>query len=208
MAQKKAVIAATAFLLVALLSVGLLSLAADVGGKDDPMVGLSYLSQIEDELMKDFDALIDTRYAEFSTLVQDKIAEAKRQLDDLQASGGGAQITEELIKQIADEVKLSLGSAASGSGDAAQTYARVQVKAGQTILFGEGTSFYLRTGEATVYKKSDASQAGLIDLTDGSVLDSGTVKPNHLYSVTFVMTRGFKASSDVWVFVLGPYEIS
>ncbi|MDR0248895.1 MAG: hypothetical protein LBI44_04465 [Oscillospiraceae bacterium] len=211
MMQKKAVLGATVFLLVMLVLVGFFSLAAEIGGKDDPLVSLGYLKALEPELMTKIDDMVRTRVESYDSELDGKIAQAIERIEQISGGGnpGGGSLTEDkaFISAVAAEVAQLIGAPGQSGGDIPVTYQRVQVPKDKVILFGEGTSFFKRTGTAAVYKKEMPNEAGLINLSTGRMLDSGNVENNYLYSVTFDKTRGFKASSDVWVFVLGPYVI-
>lgn len=211
MAQKKTVIGALAFLLVLLLVMGALALAAEVGGKDDPLVGLSYLQGLEPQLKESIDKMTAEKMDEYSRQIENRLAEARQQLDALAANGGAgggvvsAELTEEQLQAIVNEVISSLPAvSAAPGGTVPATYVRVEIPAGKTVKLGMGSSFYLRTGTATVFKDSSP---GLINLTTGETQDDGAIKPNHLYSVTFDFTKGFKASAASIAFILGPYQI-
>jgi hypothetical protein len=84
------------------------------------------------------------------------------------------------------------------------TYVRVEIPANRTVTLGMGSSFFLRIGTATVHTPESP---GLINLTLGENQDSGEIKHNHLYSVTFDHTRGFRTSAASIAFILGPYNI-
>ena len=207
MAQKKAVLAAMAFLLVALIVLGALALAAEAGGKEDPLVSVSYLKGLEPELMASIDQMTQEKLDEYTKELQTQLDEAKRKLGELSAAGAGVGgLTDELIQAIAAEVKKDLPVvSAAPSGAVPATYARVEIAANKTVTLGEGASFFLRTGSATVVTPA---APGLIDLTTGGSLDSGAVQANHLYTVTFNNSRGFKTSNAVIVFIMGPYTIT
>ena len=211
MAQKKAVIGAMAFLLTALIVFSVLALAAELGDKEDPLVGLSYLQGLEPQLKESIDRMTQEKMDEYSRQLDASVADALRRLGDAlgSADGGGGgtlTLTPEQIQAIANEVARDLPTvpAASG-GETPATYVRVEIPAGKTVTFGIGASFYLRTGSATVHS---TSSPGLIDLTTGEVQDSGEVKFNHLYSVTFDYTKGFKTGSASIAMIMGPYRIS
>lgn len=207
MAQKKAVIGAMAFLLVALIVLGALALAAEVGGKEDPLVGLSYLSGLEPQLKASIDQMAQEKLDVYKQQLESELAQAQAKLDQMSGSGSGpAALTQEDIQAIVNQVKADLPvvSAAPG-GTVPSTFTRVEIAKNKTVTLGVGAMFYLRTGTATVYKAD--TNAGLIDLTDGKVLDSGDIVANHLYSVTFDNNRGFKTSADAIAFIMGPYTV-
>lgn len=207
MAQKKAVVAAMAFLVVALLVVGALALATELGSKEDPLVGVSYLSGLEPQLKAKIDEMVALKMAEYDRQLEDKLASARQELEQLVVGTLPTDLSPEVIQSIVDEVLKEMPAAAANpSGEAAPAvYTRLEIPANKTLTLGMGASFYLRTGTATVYKDKSP---GLIDLTTGEEQNDGAIKPNHLYSVTFDYTKGFKTTSATIIFISGPYKIS
>jgi hypothetical protein len=210
MMQKKAVLSAASVLLVLLVLVGFFAIAAEVGGREDPLVSLSYLQALEPDLKNKIDELVQERMAEYDKSIQDAIAAALAELDSYTpgTSSGPSASDPAFIAQVADRVAEIIGGQSSAPSDVLpSTYTRVTIPAGKTVLFGEGTSFFKRTGTATVYREAQTTSAGLINLSTGRELNTGEVPNNYLFSVTFDNSRGFKTTTEVIIFVLGPYII-
>lgn len=163
-------------------TVGLL-LGAAQGSETDPLVTMSYITQIATpQIMKDLDAKLDAREQSYLDKLDTAIAQFEKDMDAKlsEVSGGGGELT-------------------------TSVFAVVQVKAGQTLAGLTGTEFLLRTGSAACVA---ASAPGLIDSTDGTSLSSGeAVQPNHLYLST-ADGRGMKAGADATVMVRGSYSIT
>jgi len=167
---------ATALVLVVLL--GLITVTAVQGGSDDPLVSLSYLTNIfKPQVMTELEQKLTA--AEQAALAE---IEAK-----LQNAGGG-----------------TTGNAGGVSASSA-AYVVVDVKQGQTMTMDIGCEVMLRIGGGTVKANSSV---GLINMTDGNTLENGqALVTNHLYLVT-LDGRGFTASSDAKLLVRGGYTVS
>lgn len=206
MAQKKAVIAAMAFLVTSLLVVGALALAAELGSKEDPLVPLSYLSGLEPQLKAKIDEMAAQTMAEYDRQLEDKLAAARQELEKLVTGSLPTDISPEVVQSIVDEVLRELPAAsANPQGSVPATYTRVDIPANKTVTFGIGATFCFRSGTASIFKDKSP---GLIDLTEGAEQNDGALKVNHLYMATFDNTKGFKTSADSIIFVLGSYKIS
>ena len=168
---------ATALVLVVLL--GLITVTAVQGGSDDPLVSLSYLTNIfKPQVMAELEQKLTA--ADQAALAE---IEAK-----LQNAGGGG----------------TTGNAGSVSVSSA-AYVVVDVKQGQTMIMDIGCEVMLRIGGGTVKANSSV---GLINMTDGNTLENGqALVTNHLYLVT-LDGRGFTASSDAKLLVRGGYTVS
>lgn len=92
------------------------------------------------------------------------------------------------------------------AGTTNRTFSVVELNQGQTLTGAIGCEVMLRVGTAVCVS---ASSPGLIDQTDGTVLnDGGELVKNHLYMMT-IEERGVKATADtVKVLVRGTYTIS
>ncbi len=168
-------------LLTTALSVGVLTLllGAAAGSQTDPLVTMSYLTDVNTPaILKQVDAKLDSR----EQALVDKL--------------------DGVADTYAQEVESLMGSS---GGSASSVFSVVTVKAGQQLLGSTGCEMLLRNGSATCVA---VSAPGLVDSTDGSTLASdGAVQPNHLYLVT-ADGRGLKATADVTVMVRGSYTIS
>ena len=171
-------------LLTTVLSVGVLTLllGAAAGSQSDPLVTMSYLSDVSTPaILKQVDARLDSR--------------EQALVDQLSA----------VADAYSQEMEELLDSAGSGSGTASAVFTVVTVKAGQQLLGTTGCELLLRSGSATCVA---ASEPGLVDSTEGSTLSAGgAVQPNHLYLIT-ADGRGLQAASDATVMVRGGYTVS
>jgi hypothetical protein len=172
-----------ATVLVLAVLIGLIAVTATQGGSDDPLVSLSYLTNVfKPQVMAELDQKLTA--ADRAALAE---IEAK-----LQAAGGGSGQTG--------------GTGQTGGASvSAATYVVVDVKQGQTMTMDIGCELMLRIGGGTVKANS---AVGLINMTDGNTLENGqALVTNHLYLVT-LDGRGFTASSDAKLLVRGGYTIS
>ena len=173
----------TAALALVLVVAGV-SAYATAGGKNDPLVSLSYLNEtFLTTVTEKVQELIGSRDAELKTAFSEEIAAAER------------------------EIAAEYGSEGSNlPGDyETTTFVVVTLEKGQTLVGKIGCELMLRVGSATCVADSSP---GLVDTTAGSTLAGGkALSANHLYMAT-VDGRGLAATADtVKVLVRGPYTI-
>ena len=182
----KKILIRTAAVLIALTVLGsCFVFAASYGTQEDPLVTLSYITNVFlPQIIGQVDAKISAG------------EEAYRQKLDSQISVFRVEIDTKIQTLRSEEVKY-------GTSD---TYSVVTLNAGQTLTGSVGTELLLRIGSASC---TASSATGLIDSTDGGVLENGQqMVKNHLYMVT-IDGRGMKAGGGtVMVLVRGKYSVS
>jgi len=173
-------IRAAAIVLSLVVVTGAAVVAATQGSSDDPLVTLSYLTDV---LTPSVLSQVDSK------------VEASRQtyLDKLNAS----------VDSYTGKMEELLGGQSGGSGTSS-AFSVVSLSSGQKLTGSVGCEIMLRVGNA---KCVSPSSPGLIDSTGGSVLDNGgTLVKNHLYLFT-VEGHSVSASDAVKVLVRGSYTI-
>lgn len=160
-----------------------LTAAAAQGSESDPLVTLGYLT---DQFLPRVLGEVEVKMGE-----RDKELESK-----LQA----------MVNTYSAEMEKKFQKAAAGSGGAAVSpgFAAVTVNAGQKLLLSAGSELLFRGGTALC---TAPSSPGLVDMTDGSILEGWSAPQlNHLYLATDG-NRGLTASDTVTVLVRGAYTI-
>ena len=109
MARNKWMVTVGSILLIALLASGYMAVAAEYGSKEDPLVTLSYITDVlEPEALKRVDEAIADKTATLNAELDGKIEEYVAKLDEALASGGGSASdlasNEALINAVADAV--------------------------------------------------------------------------------------------------------
>ncbi|MDR0819911.1 MAG: hypothetical protein LBN43_10120 [Oscillospiraceae bacterium] len=120
------------------------------------------------------------------------------------------QITEQTSKEITDklaaleiELNAKIDANTGTIGAVQDKFKVVTLEAGQTITLSVGAELIHRLGNVTCVA---GAAPGLIDSTDGSVLDNGkALAKNHLYLAT-VEGRGIQASEKSTVVIRGAYN--
>lgn len=166
-----------ALVLVCVITVAGFSAAATGGDQTDPLVTLSYLTQVfKPEVME----LVDDQVAANETAL-------RAQLDAA-------------IEQYSKEMERALNQ----GGGSSSSYATVSLGAGRVLVPQAGGELLLCSGTAKV--AADSSSA-LYDTTAGSSLSrGGALKASHLYVVAQSGT-GISASADCVLLVRGEYVI-
>lgn len=200
--KRKGIITALVLSMVLLVSVGVVSIVAEYGAADDPLVTKSYIDSV---LTPDITAKIDAEIAKAKTSLEsyatDKInahsATVDTKIENLKKSVT-ASLSQATIDEIANKVIAQLkneGVTASGN------WKVVNIAAGQTLKGKLGTEILVRAGSAS-------ASGSLINTTTGSELAAGgAVSNNNLYLVTGA-DRGVKAAQPVIAVVLGDYTLS
>ncbi len=167
-----------AIVLTCVVVVGAFSASAAGGDRDDPLVTLSYLTQVvTPELMKKVD---------------EQVKDNERALTDkLDAA----------IDEYARQMERALGQ---GTG-ASASYVPVSLSAGQTLSPAAGSELLLRSGSAQI--AAGASPA-LLDATAGSSLETGgSLAANHLYVAPLDGVRLSAPTAAVFL-VRGAYTVA
>lgn len=216
MVSKRWIASVCSVLIVVLLLAGGAAVAAELGGKDDPLVSLSYIEQLIPQLNENIEKVIKDKVSEFDASLDTKIEEVNRSIDEKisrfeeQYAAGFAN--DDFIAKVAAALadKGITGSAGSSGGNSGTTsgdgylFTRVDVATGQTLYGEVGTEILWRLGTGVCVSPGSP---GLIDITTGGDLASGgQLQQNHVYVVT-VGDRGFKATSDCRVMIKGPYTV-
>ncbi len=165
-----------------MVAMGGLALASSTSGtSSDPLVSLSYLTDIfAPSVLADVD---------------DMVAEEQASLE--------AQL-ETVAQAYIDQIEAMAESQGTNSADEMESYQVVTVTAGQSLILSEGGEVLLRSGTGTCVSSSNP---GLVDMTDGTTLaGGGTLVANHLYLST-IDGRGVYASTALTVLVRGDYTI-
>lgn len=175
-------------LVLALLGAGIAAFAA--GGAGDPLVSVGYLEKV----------FAPAVYEKVDKAVQDNEAALKADLN---------RAMEEWEKKLQTSAAPTTPDPATPSappqgGDSA-SFQVVTLSKGQTLTGQVGCEIMLRIGSAVCV--SDGIP-GLIDTTDGAILNNGGgLQTNHLYMVT-ISVRGVQATADVVkVLARGSYTV-
>lgn len=208
--KRKWIIGTCAVLLVLLLFASYMAVAAETSKEEDPLVSLSYLTNIlAPETIEKVNEAIALKADEMEQRIDLVLSEYTTQLqttiDEFETRNKNIATDSSFISAVTASVLTEMqanGGSATGTGSGWQL---VQVTSGKTYKFAVGGMVLLRIGSATCYTPSSP---GIIDVTTGTELEGGgSLEKNHLYLVT-VSERGFTASSDSKIMVYGSYTES
>ncbi len=208
MSKRKWITGVSATLLVLLLLASYVAIAADSTEQEDPLVSLSYLTDVlAPETIEKVNAAIDLKADELETSINLILAQYTEQLEttigDLESRYNNLATDSSFISAVSASVIEQMG--AGGASGVASGWQLVSVAAGETYQFEVGGMILLRIGSANCYTPSSP---GIIDTTTGSELDGGNaLEKNHLYLVT-VAERGFTATTDAKIMVYGSFTKS
>lgn len=210
MSGKKWMVGVSAVLVLTAATTGYMALAADYGSKEDPLVTLSYITDVlSPETVQLLEDKINSKATETEQNLDKKIADFSAQMDakisEFQGQSASAVVNDEFIAKVAEAVAQKSTSAVSGGQSASAGWSVVKVANGKTIMLPLGTEVVLRLGSGECYS---TGTTGLINLSTGSTLSNGqSVAANNLYLVTIEGGRGIKATADMTVMVSGSYTI-
>ena len=167
-----------AIVLTAVVVVGAFSASAAGGDQNDPLVTLSYLTQV------------------VTPQLLEKV--------DEQVAANEKVLTDKLNKAIDDYSKQMEQVLGQGTGESA-SYVPVSLSSGQTLYPAAGCELLLRSGGAKV---SAGTSPVLLDTTAGSSLEiGGGLKTNHLYVVPLDGAKISVSSAAVFL-VRGSYTVA
>ena len=212
--KRKWIAGTSAVLLVLLLLASYMAVAAETTSRDDPLVALSYLTDVlaPETIEKVNEAIelkanemktsMDLILTDYTNKLETKISEFESRNENIATdSSFVAAVTNSVLAQING---TGTGDTSPGGNIASSGWQLVQVSSGETYKFSVGGMILLRIGSANCYTPSSP---GIIDTTAGSELEGGgSLQKNHLYLVT-VDERGFTATSDSKIMVYGSYTV-
>ena len=215
MAQKKAVIGLTSFLLVVLLLVGGFAMAAEIGSKEDPLVTVSYImEELNPRLMEEVNKAVSETARSLETKMQGDYEAYAKDLSEkivaFESTYTGSTTDDAFVAKVAEAVLAQMGGAqgetsTGGAASIGAGFVRVVVPKDKTITFKEGAQIVHRLGSGKVVAPK---APGLVDLTAAGALSNGqAVVASHLYLCT-VSDNGIKASEQMTIFVQGTYVVN
>jgi len=216
MNKRKWILSTSAFLMILLLLTGYMAIAAEFGSQDDPVVALSYITDVlAPEILENVNDNIELKSKEFSTEMNQKLTEYTMQLDATIADFEERNLNIATDAQFIDAVTTQVLARMNGTSNTGTStgisvggndWKLIELKKGQTVVFEVGGMVLLRVGDASCVAPSDP---GLINLTTATVLGNGSaLAKNNLYMIT-VQGRGFKATGSTnKLLVSGTYTIS
>ena len=216
MSKGKWIISTGILLILSLMITGYFAIAAEYGSQDDPLVSLSYITDVlspdtikklEDTVSEKVSSIqsdLDTRINDYANSLDEKLAGFEKRYSD-------AALDDEFMEQVAALVAKKLsesGTDSAGASSAVSTGASwqvVKVEKGKTVMLPLGCEAVLRIGSGTCYS---TGTVGLVNLTKGATAANGDeILANNLYLVTIDSGRGITAASDMTILIKGSYTI-
>ncbi len=190
-------------LMVAVLMIaGMGAIAAEYGGKDDPLVTLSYIEEVLlPKTKEDVDEQIADAVEDLEESMEDSNGDIEDYIDKKLRSFASGDMDDDLIEAIAETIV----DQQDGNVSAAElSWAVVQVPAGCTVFCEVGVQAILREGQAVCVA---AGTPGLIDLSNGESLENGgALVMNHLYTAS-LQDRGLYSPQGCTLLIAGSYTI-
>ena len=204
MKRNKWCAAGIGIVLTAVVFAGVIAIAAEYGGKDDPLVSLSYINSVfASDLQKKIDKSIENKINAFSNEVDNKLGSYSDNVDRKIAEFTAENVSFTADGAVIESIAQSVASRV-GNQDKTASFTLVKLSAGQVLRCSVGTEVLLRLGSAVCVS---SGTPGLIDTTDAKNLPGGSaLSKNHLYLCT-VDGRGVSAPSGATVLVRGGYVI-
>ena len=220
MSKQRWIITTGMFLMVFLMAAGYFAIAAEYGSQTDPLVSLSYITDVlSPETLSAFEEKANARALEIENGINTRIdqysADLNQKLEDFETQYANSIMSDEFINKVAAVLaEKQLAGAQSSEGSAvtvpavsqtAQTWSVVKLESGKKMLLPLGSEVILRFGSAKCYSTGDV---GLINITTGKTVANGEeLSANNLYLVSIASGRGITATSDATVLVSGSYTI-
>ncbi|MCX7614931.1 MAG: hypothetical protein N2Z65_04175 [Clostridiales bacterium] len=204
MKGKKWKVASGIFLLSIFLAAGFFALAAEYGSQDDPLVTLSYITNVVSPgTLKKVDEKIAAKMTEFQNQLNQKMDEFSSKMDSNISNGAGSSaVSQDVVDAVSNAVIQKLGNSSTGS--TVSEWKLIDLASEKTLTMSIGTELLLRIGDANVVA---SGTPGLINLTSAAETNNGAaVLKSNLYIVT-VEGRAIKATSNCKILIRGTYTI-
>lgn len=203
--KRKGIYALTSLLIVGLFVVGAVSVMAEYGDSNDPLITKSYIDSV---LTRDVEQMIDNAIADKKTVIDNYVSNAmtahKAEIDKKIASinTGNINISQSMVDSIANDVVAQIKKDGISVGTSWEV---VQIPAGKSLVGQVGTEIVPRIGSAKVYS---TGSVGIVNLSSGGMTNPGAaVVANNLYLVS-IADRGVTAGANgATVLVSGSYVI-
>lgn len=203
--KRKGIYTLTSLLIVGLFAAGAVSVMAEYGDSNDPLITKSYIDSV---LTPEVEDMIDEAIADNKSVIENHVSDAltahKAEIDKKIASinTGNINISQSMVNSIADDVVAQIKSEGITVGTSWEV---VTIPAGKSLIGQVGTEIVPRIGSAKVYS---TGSVGIVNLSTGGMTNPGTaVSANNLYLVT-IADRGVTAGSNgATVLVSGSYVI-
>ncbi|MBQ7093040.1 MAG: hypothetical protein IJN84_00880 [Clostridia bacterium] len=203
--KKKALYALTSMLIVGLFVVGGISVMAEYGDSNDPLITKSYIDSVLTPQVED---MIDEAIADNKSVIESYVSSAmtahKAEIDKKIASinTGNINISQSMVDSIASDVVAQIKKDGVTVGTSWEV---VQIPAGKSLVGQVGTEIVPRLGSAKVYS---TGSVGIVNLSAGGMTNPGAaVAANNLYLVS-IADRGVTAGTNgATVLVSGSYVI-
>lgn len=175
------------------LTLGVSVLAASYDSSEDPLISLSYLTNI-------FKPEIEQEYEE-------RVAELEARLSELENTSSIPEENEPIIDTTPETEEPVIDTTPDDPLAASAAYEVVELTYGDSLYAVSACDIMLRSGSASCIAP-DASQ-GIADYTDGyEVYNDQAIVKNHMLLIPRGDGRGIKALSEsVFVMVRGEYTI-
>ena len=173
--------------IVALAAVGIFAIAADYGTQNDPLVTLSYITDVfAPDLLNKAQQVSDSTAKQVNSNVTSYEARVDKKVNEF-LDRNTAKVTESMIDQIAGKVQIPTTKQSA-------PFTTLSLTSGKTVVITAGCEILFRSGSASVTK------GALIDVTNGALVSpGGSVSANHLYTTTESTTVSVKSNSTVLV---------
>ncbi len=173
-------------------AVGIFAIAADYGTQSDPLVSLSYITDVlTPDLVKQAEKIAEDTAKQVNSNITSYEARVDKKVNEF-IDRNTANVNSTMIDQIADKVELPASKQAA-------PFTTLQLTAGKTVVLTKGCEVLAR-GEG-----SSCKAGKLIDMTTGGLVSAGgAISANHLYVAPESVTISVK--STVTVLVKGQYS--
>lgn len=177
------------FMIIGLVTILTLSslavITASYGSKSDPLVSLSYITEVLiPQTLTDADAIITSKTNTYNNTVSSKISSFESNFDALSGS-------DSFVSSVAEQVNNTI-----------TTSTVFTMTEGQTLVLSSGSEVLFRYGSATV-----PSGYGIVNVTTGkTVIDNESIVTNNLY-LSAENAQKITVTQDTKVIVYGAYSV-
>ena len=187
-------------LTVLLVAWGIFALAAEYGTQSDPLVSLSYITDVfRPNLLKQAENEGKTRAAEVQSTVRRFDEQINAKVNEF-TDRNTAQVDNTMIDSVAAKVKTQIPQPIANA-----PFTILTLSSGKILNLSSGCEVLVRSGDAICHANESPA---MIDMTTGGALVSGNIlSANHLY-LNSGNGRTIRAKNAVTILVRGKYSLS
>lgn len=174
-------------LMVIAAAVGIFAIAVDYGTQNDPLVSLSYITDVfAPDMLKKAESTAKSTANQVNSNVSSYESRVDKKVNEF-TDRNTAAVDDSMVDEIVSKVEKP-------SAKQSAPFATIELTAGKSVTLTKGCEVLVRSGSVS------CKTGNLVDATTGAAVTAGgTVSANHLYIAADSTTLSVKANSTVLI---------